>query len=230
MDGAAALEWCRSRPGAYEELPFGPDTLVFKVGGRIFAITEARPDPPSISLKCDPDRAELMRAQHPAISAGYHLNKRHWNTLQLDGSLPPDLVEELLDHSFTLVVASLPRRVRGPLQARAALARGREMVERAAFHTGDFDAAQAMLAEARTGAEAAGDQATLAGALDQLGLVRHWRNLELRRPDGTLDGDPAVVEEELALLERGLALRRELGDALAVAESVFHVGLVHQLF
>jgi predicted DNA-binding protein (MmcQ/YjbR family) len=121
MDGAAALEWCRSRLGAMEELPFGPDTLVFKVGGRIFAITEARPDPPTISLKCDPDRAELMRAHHRAITPGYHLNKRHWNTLRLDGSLPPDLVEELLDHSYTLVVASLPRQVRGPLQERAAL-------------------------------------------------------------------------------------------------------------
>jgi predicted DNA-binding protein (MmcQ/YjbR family) len=131
MDGPAVLQWCRTRPGAAEELPFGPDTLVFKVGGRIFAITQAVPDPESVSLKCDPDRAELMRAHHPAIAPGYHLNKRHWNTVRLDGSLVPDLVEELLDHSYGLVVASLPRRERAVLQAEAALQRGRELPERA---------------------------------------------------------------------------------------------------
>jgi predicted DNA-binding protein (MmcQ/YjbR family) len=230
MDGPAVLRWCRNRPGAAEELPFGPDTLVFKVGGKVFAIAPASPEPETVSLKCDPDRAELMRAQHPAIAPGYHLNKRHWNTVRLDGSLAPDLVEELLDHSYALVVASLPRRARTGLEAEAALLRGRELVERAAFHTGDLDVAEAALTVARKLAESSGDSATLAGALDQLGLARHWRNLELRRPDGTVDGDPGVVDDELALFEAGLALRRRLEDAAGVAESTFHVGLVHQLF
>ncbi len=115
------LDWCRRRPGAAEELPFGPDTLVFKVGRKIFAIAPAVPDPEHVSLKCEPHFAEHLRAEHPtAITPGYHLNKRHWNTVRLDGGLPDGLVEELLGHSYTLVVDSLPKRERDELQARAA--------------------------------------------------------------------------------------------------------------
>jgi predicted DNA-binding protein (MmcQ/YjbR family) len=112
MDGRAVLEWCRGRSGATEELPFGPGTRVFKVGGRIFAILPAEADPDRVSLKCEPHFAEHLRATHRAIAPGYHLNKRHWNTLRLDGSLPPGLVEELLGHSYTLIVDGLPRRAR----------------------------------------------------------------------------------------------------------------------
>ncbi len=114
MDGRAVLQWCRTRPGATEERPFGPDTLVFKVGGKMFAATQA--EPTTVSLKCDPKFAEHLRARHPAIAPGYHMSKRHWNTVRLDGSLPPDLVEELLGHSYTLVVDGLPRRVRDELR------------------------------------------------------------------------------------------------------------------
>jgi tetratricopeptide (TPR) repeat protein len=187
-------------------------------------------DPPTTTLKCEPHFAAHLRAQHTAIAPGYHTNKRHWNTLTLDGSLRRDLVEELLGHSYTLVVDGLPRRTRDSLRAQAALARGRELLEAAWRRTGDYGAAEAPLAAARRLAEDCGDRATLAGALDRLGFLLHFQNLERRRPDGTTDGDPGRVADELALFERALALRRELGDDAATAESLFHVGLVHQLF
>jgi predicted DNA-binding protein (MmcQ/YjbR family) len=112
MDGRAVLAWCRTRPGASEEVPFGPATLVFKVGGKMFAAMPATPDPATVNLKCDPQFAEHLRSRHAAIAPGYHMSKRHWNTVRLDGTLPADLVEELLGHSYTLVVDSLPRAVR----------------------------------------------------------------------------------------------------------------------
>jgi predicted DNA-binding protein (MmcQ/YjbR family) len=102
-----------------EEWPFGPDARVFKVGGRLFAITESSDDPSTVSLKCDPHFAEHLRSQHPAIAPGYHLNKRHWNTVRLDGTLPEGLVEELLGHSYTLVVDGLPRALREEVRAAA---------------------------------------------------------------------------------------------------------------
>src|SRR5438309_2640990 len=117
MDGAAVLAWSRSRPGVTEELPFGPDTQVFKVGGKMFAVCPAVPVPDRVSLKCDPHFAQRLRADHDGITAAYHMNKRHWNTLILDGRLPPELVEDLLGHSYTLVVDGLPRSLRESLRA-----------------------------------------------------------------------------------------------------------------
>jgi predicted DNA-binding protein (MmcQ/YjbR family) len=119
MDGRAVLRWCRARPGVSEELPFGPDTRVFKVGGRMFAVLPATDDPEHVGLKCEPRFAEHLRAEHRAIAPGYHLNKRHWNTVRLDGSLPSDLVEELLGHSYTLVVDGLAKRDRDALRQHA---------------------------------------------------------------------------------------------------------------
>jgi predicted DNA-binding protein (MmcQ/YjbR family) len=117
VDGAAVLAWCRSRPGVTEELPFGPDTRVFKVGGKMFAACPAEPSPARVTLKCEPGFAEHLRAEHDGITAAYHMNKRHWNTVRLDGWLPPGLVEDLLGHSYTLVVDGLPRRLRETLRA-----------------------------------------------------------------------------------------------------------------
>lgn len=103
-----------SKPGADETTPFGPDVLVYKVGGRMFALTVPDEFPARINLKCDPERAVILRDEHEAIIPGYHMNKRHWNTLVLDGSLPSKLVNELIDHSYELVAASLPKkRARG---------------------------------------------------------------------------------------------------------------------
>ncbi len=103
-----------SKPGAEETAPFGPDVLVYKVGGKMFALTVPEEFPARINLKCDPERSVVLRDEHEAILPGYHMNKRHWNTLVLDGSLPAKLVSELIDHSYTLVAASLPKkRARG---------------------------------------------------------------------------------------------------------------------
>ncbi len=223
MDGRAVLDWCRSRPGVTEELPFGPDVRVFKVWGRMFAGCPADPDPAHVSLKCEPRFAEHLRAEHGAITAAYHMSKRHWNSVLLDGDLPDDLVEELLGHSYTLVVDGLPRRYR-------ALAAGRARLDEAAFHTGDFDGAEAPLAEARRLAETADDRRCLAAALDQLGTVRHWRNLEVWAGDGFPKAAPEDVGEELAMVQQALAIRRTLGRDVEIGESVFRVGLVHQLF
>jgi predicted DNA-binding protein (MmcQ/YjbR family) len=96
-------------PGAGEEFPFGDEVSVFKVGGKIFAICAADAAPLRLSLKCEPEVAVALRAAHPCIAPGYHLNKRHWNTVTLDGSLPDPMLAELIEDSHALVVASLPR-------------------------------------------------------------------------------------------------------------------------
>ncbi len=112
-DGMIAA--CGARPGAVEDYPFGDDTAVFKVGGKMFALVSLGPAPGDISLKCDPDIAVGLRGRYPAITAGYHLSKRHWNTIQLDGSVPDDELLELIDHSYELVVAGLTRAERNKL-------------------------------------------------------------------------------------------------------------------
>jgi predicted DNA-binding protein (MmcQ/YjbR family) len=96
-------------PGASEEFPFGDEVSVFKVGGKVFAICPADSTPLQLSLKCEPEVAVALRAAHPCIVPGYHLNKRHWNTVTLDDSLPEQLLAELIEDSYALVVASLPK-------------------------------------------------------------------------------------------------------------------------
>lgn len=106
---------CGAKPGSVEDYPFGAEVAVFKVAGKMFALVPLGSLPGSVSLKCDPDLAIGLRGRHPAITAGYHLNKRHWNTITLDGSLPDDQLLDLIDHSYELVVARLPRAVRDKL-------------------------------------------------------------------------------------------------------------------
>jgi len=104
---------CLSRPGATEEYPFGPGYPVFKVAGKIFAILlRLDTDPPWLNLKCHPLHAEVLRAYYPAVRPGYHMNKRHWNTLILDGSIPDDEIFSMIDDSYALVLAALPKRQR----------------------------------------------------------------------------------------------------------------------
>jgi predicted DNA-binding protein (MmcQ/YjbR family) len=96
-------------PGSTEEYPFGPHVAVYKLGGKIFALVPVDASPPSISLKCEPEYAAGLRDIYDSIKPGYHLNKRHWNTITLDGSVPEDLVLDLVRHSYGLIMASLPK-------------------------------------------------------------------------------------------------------------------------
>ena len=103
---------CLSLTGVEETTPFGPEAIVYKVGGKMFALAMADEVPTRVNLKCDPERSLELRDRHEDITPGYHMNKRHWNTLNLGGRLPNALVRELIEHSHELVVASLPRKVR----------------------------------------------------------------------------------------------------------------------
>jgi predicted DNA-binding protein (MmcQ/YjbR family) len=109
MDASELKACCLALPGAIEDFPFGDEVSVFKVGGKMFAACRLDGRPLQLSVKCEPDLAVQLRAAHPAIAPGYHLNKRHWNTITLDGSLPDQMVTDLLGDSYDLVVASLPR-------------------------------------------------------------------------------------------------------------------------
>ena len=98
-------EYCLHMPGASEECPFGPDTLVFKVGGKMFALCGIS-EFGSVNLKCDPERAVQLREQYSQINPGYHMNKKHWNTVETEG-LPHPFIRELIRHSYELVVSGL---------------------------------------------------------------------------------------------------------------------------
>jgi predicted DNA-binding protein (MmcQ/YjbR family) len=106
MTPAALRAWCLRQPGAVEEFPFGPDHSVFKVGGKLFAITALEREPLEVSAKCEPELAVQLRDTYPAVRPGYHLNKRHWNTVTVDGSLPDRLVRT---SSRTPTTSSSPR-------------------------------------------------------------------------------------------------------------------------
>jgi predicted DNA-binding protein (MmcQ/YjbR family) len=100
---------CLALAGAEETFPFDPANSVFKVGGKIFAIAPLKRKPLRISLKCEPALAEGLRAAHPEIIPGYHLNKRHWNTVHLDGDLPDSMVVQMIEDSYDLIVSKLPK-------------------------------------------------------------------------------------------------------------------------
>ncbi|WP_030674103.1 MmcQ/YjbR family DNA-binding protein [Streptomyces sp. NRRL B-1347] len=101
--------FCLSFNDAAEDFPFGPETSVFKVAGKLFALSALDREPLTVNLKCDPEIALQLRAQYPDIVPGWHMNKRHWNTVTADADLPDQLVRELIEDSYDLVVAGLPR-------------------------------------------------------------------------------------------------------------------------
>ena len=98
---------CLSFRGSSETFPFGPETSVFKVAEKIFALSALHAEPLTVSLKCEPLLAEQLRAQHAAITAGYHLNKRHWNTVTLDATLSEQMIAEMIEDSYDLIVSKL---------------------------------------------------------------------------------------------------------------------------
>jgi predicted DNA-binding protein (MmcQ/YjbR family) len=103
------LEFCAALPEAVEDYPFGDDVTVFKVGGRMFALVMLVGNPGFVTIKCDPDLALELRARYPAVRPGYHTNKRHWNSVDLDGSIDRHELCEMIEHSYDLVVDGLPR-------------------------------------------------------------------------------------------------------------------------
>jgi predicted DNA-binding protein (MmcQ/YjbR family) len=106
--------WCISKKGVSEDFPFDVSTLVFKVMGKMFALTDLEGDL-SINLKCDPEKAVELRELYPCVLPGYHMNKRHWNTILVDGSVPDQLIRQWIDHSYALVVEKLSKKQRDEL-------------------------------------------------------------------------------------------------------------------
>ena len=110
MNIASFYEYCLSKKGVTEHFPFDEDALVFKVGGKMFALTSLKKwenGNPTLNLKCNPERAEDLRNQYDGIQPGFHMNKKHWNTIAINRDVPDSLVKELIDHSFDLVFKSL---------------------------------------------------------------------------------------------------------------------------
>jgi predicted DNA-binding protein (MmcQ/YjbR family) len=115
MDIETFRKYCLSKKGVAEESPFGPDALVYKVMGKMFVLADLDLFE-SINLKCDPETAQELREIHPAVQPGYHMNKKHWNTIIMDGSLPDRLIFSWVDHSYQLVVDGLSKKKREELE------------------------------------------------------------------------------------------------------------------
>jgi predicted DNA-binding protein (MmcQ/YjbR family) len=118
MDLRTLRGHCLAKPGCTEGYPFGPGALVMKVGEKIFAILYEDADTATVSLKCQPEIAVVLRESYEAVLPGYHLNKRHWNTVTLDATVPAEQILEWVDDSYDLVLDSLPRRIRDELENR----------------------------------------------------------------------------------------------------------------
>lgn len=106
MDHKSVEEYMLSMPNARLDYPFGKDAAVYKVGDKMFGIIAEGSDPVRISLKCDPQLSKLLREKYETVLPGYHLNKKHWNTILLTGQLPWDEVQDLIRHSYNLVIES----------------------------------------------------------------------------------------------------------------------------
>ena len=118
MDIASFYEYCLSKKGTTKHFPFDEDTLVFKVEDKMFALTSLtkwEQGNPTINLKCDPDRAQELRAQYDDIKPGYHMSKIHWNTIAVNKDASDSLIKELIDHSYELVFKSLTKKIQGEI-------------------------------------------------------------------------------------------------------------------
>jgi predicted DNA-binding protein (MmcQ/YjbR family) len=112
MNIESLREYCLSKPGVEETLPFGPDTLVYKVNGKMFLATGLDDELLSFNVKCDPDLAIELREQYPCVQPGYHMSKKHWNTVIVDGSVSSKLLKEWIDHSYALIAGSPSRKTK----------------------------------------------------------------------------------------------------------------------
>ena len=108
-------EFCLKKAGTTESSPFGPEHIVFKVGGKMYALIALDEIPPTANLKCDPDLALELRDRYEDVRPGYHMNKKHWNTVVIAGAIPDAEVRKMIDHSYDLVVKSLSKKAREQL-------------------------------------------------------------------------------------------------------------------
>ncbi|MBG6062805.1 putative DNA-binding protein (MmcQ/YjbR family) [Flavobacterium sp. CG_9.1] len=118
MNLESYYEYCLSKKGVTEHFPFDEDTLVFKVGGKMFALSSLsqwEKGNPSVNLKCDPERAEELRAEYDDIQPGFHMSKTHWNTIAINESVSDALVKELINHSYDLVFKSLTKKLQNEI-------------------------------------------------------------------------------------------------------------------
>lgn len=118
MDIEQLRSYCLSKPETSEDFPFDEEVLVFRVLGKIYLLTNIMAEELTINLKCDPERAISLREKHEEIKPGYHMNKRHWNTVDCSGDLSADLIRDLVDHSYDMVVKGLPKKQQVLLQKR----------------------------------------------------------------------------------------------------------------
>jgi predicted DNA-binding protein (MmcQ/YjbR family) len=116
MDLTQFREYCLSKPHATEGTPFGPDVLVFKVRGKIFALAAFEEVPTTVNLKCEPDLALDLRDRYEQVQPGYHMNKKHWNTVEIESGIPDTEVRKMIDHSYELVIRGLPKAERKKLE------------------------------------------------------------------------------------------------------------------
>jgi predicted DNA-binding protein (MmcQ/YjbR family) len=119
MDLAEFREYCLTKPSATEGTPFGPDVLVFKVSGKMFALAALDELPTTVNLKCDPDLALDLRDRYEQVRPGYHMNKKHWNTVEIEHGIPDAELRKMIDHSYELVIKRLPKsRAKAAAQSR----------------------------------------------------------------------------------------------------------------
>ena len=107
MDFEALRKYLLNKPGAFEDFPFGPPAMVFKVRRKMFALIAVEETPLRINLKCDPELARHLRAAYDAVQPGYHMNKKHWNTISIDGSLPDEEIITMINDSYNLVTKGI---------------------------------------------------------------------------------------------------------------------------
>ena len=110
MNVESLHEYCLSKPGAEETLPFGPDTVVYKVGGKAFLLTGLDREDLRFNVKCDPEKAIELREEFDCVVPGYHMNKKHWNTIVVDGSVADKQLKDWIDHSYNLVTSSFSKK------------------------------------------------------------------------------------------------------------------------